>query len=44
MLSLMSGCVGSGNVPHEDSEGKVPADAGPALCRDGTPPPCTPRS
>ena len=39
---LASACMGagSGRVPHEDSLGAMPTDAGPMLCHDGTPPPC----
>ena len=42
---IVSGCMGAGNgrVPHEDAPGGMPSDAGPALCRDGTPPPCPSR-
>jgi hypothetical protein len=41
----MAGCAATGsNNPHEDGVAQVPPDAGPTLCRDGSPPPCTPRS
>jgi hypothetical protein len=40
---LVSGCVAGSNVTHEDSPAAVKRDEGPALCRDGTVPPCTPR-
>jgi hypothetical protein len=40
---LMSGCLTGGNVTHEDSPGAVKRDAGPALCRDGSTPPCNDR-
>jgi len=42
---IVSGCMGAGagGVPHDDSPGAVPADAGPKLCHDGTPPPCASR-
>jgi len=45
LLYLVSGCMGAGagGVPHEDSPGATPADAGPKLCHDGTPPPCASR-
>src|ERR1700704_5942306 len=39
---LTSGCVAGSNVTHEDSPAAVKRDEGPALCRDGTVPPCTP--
>jgi hypothetical protein len=40
---LMSGCLTGGNVTHEDSPGAAKRDAGPALCRDGSTPPCNDR-
>jgi hypothetical protein len=40
---LMAGCVGGGNVTHEDSPGATKRDSGPALCRDGSTPPCNDR-
>jgi len=40
---LISGCLTGGNVSHEDSPGAVKRDAGPALCRDGSTPPCNDR-
>ncbi len=40
---LLSGCLTGGNVTHEDSPGAVKRDAGPALCRDGSTPPCNDR-
>jgi len=42
--SLISGCVAGSTVSHDDDPGAVKRDAGPSLCRDGTAPPCTPRS
>jgi hypothetical protein len=36
---LLAGCLGSGTTDTTESPG--PTDAGPALCHDGTPPPCT---
>jgi hypothetical protein len=39
---LMYGCA-SGHVPHEDSPGATKGDSGPALCRDGSTPPCNDR-
>jgi hypothetical protein len=40
---LISGCVAGSNISHEDSPAAVKRDAGPALCRDGSIPPCNPR-
>jgi hypothetical protein len=40
---LVSGCVAGSNVTHEDSPAAVKRDEGPALCRDGTTPPCVSR-
>ncbi len=40
---LASGCVAGSAVTHEDSPAAVKRDEGPALCRDGTVPPCNPR-
>jgi len=40
---LISGCVAGGNVTHEDSPGATKRDEGPALCRDGSTPPCNDR-
>jgi hypothetical protein len=40
----MSGCVAGGNITHEDSPAAQKRDEGPALCRDGTVPPCNTRS
>jgi hypothetical protein len=40
---LTAGCVAGSNVTHEDSPGAVKRDAGPALCRDGSTPPCNDR-
>ncbi len=37
---LLSGCVAGGLMTHEDSPAAVKRDEGPALCRDGTTPPC----
>jgi hypothetical protein len=39
----LSGCVSGGNVSHADDPGATKRDDGPELCRDGNPPPCTPR-
>jgi hypothetical protein len=39
-LCLLSGCVGGSLMAHEDSPAAVERDQGPALCRDGTTPPC----
>jgi hypothetical protein len=42
---LLTGCLGNGStIAHDDGEGAVPHDAGPDLCHDGTPPPCTIRN
>jgi hypothetical protein len=40
---LMCGCVAGSTIPHDDSPGAVAHDSGPALCRDGTTPPCNDR-
>jgi hypothetical protein len=40
---LVSGCVAGTNMTHEDSPAAVNRDEGPALCRDGTTPPCITR-
>ena len=41
---LGAGCVTTGaNNPHEDSQGTVPRENGPTLCRDGSTPPCNDR-
>ena len=40
---FLVGCVAGGLVPHDDSPGVLKRDAGPALCRDGTTPPCNSR-
>ncbi len=40
----LSGCVAGSNVTHEDSPAAQKRDEGPALCRDGTTPPCNTRS
>ena len=41
---LLSACVAGSTVSHDDDPGAVKRDSGPDLCRDGTAPPCTPRS
>ena len=41
---LISGCAAGSAVPHEDNPAAIKRGTGPDLCRDGTPPPCTPRS
>jgi hypothetical protein len=41
---LMSGCMAGSAISHEDDPAAVKRGAGPDLCRDGTAPPCTPRS
>jgi hypothetical protein len=40
---LLSGCVAGGNITHEDSPAATKRDEGPALCRDGSTPPCNDR-
>jgi hypothetical protein len=40
---LMCGCVAGSNISHEDSPAATKRDAGPALCRDGSTPPCNDR-
>jgi hypothetical protein len=40
---LTAGCIGPGAITHEDSPAAYNRDAGPALCRDGTTPPCNDR-
>jgi hypothetical protein len=40
---LMAGCVAGSTVSHEDSPGATKRDSGPALCRDGSTPPCNDR-
>jgi len=41
---LCTGCVAGSTISHEDDPAATKRDAGPDLCRDGTAPPCTPRS
>ena len=43
VVFVMTGCVSGGNVTHEDSPGATKRDSGPALCRDGSTPPCNDR-
>jgi hypothetical protein len=43
VVCLTTGCVSGGNVTHEDSPGATKRDSGPALCRDGSTPPCNDR-
>jgi hypothetical protein len=40
---LMVGCVAGSTISHEDSPGATKRDSGPALCRDGSTPPCNDR-
>jgi hypothetical protein len=40
---LVCGCVAGSTIPHADSPGVEKRDEGPALCRDGTVPPCNDR-
>ncbi len=42
MGCLMAGCTTIGDTSNADSP--VPTNAGPAMCPDGTPPPCTIRN
>jgi hypothetical protein len=45
LMYMMTGCAAyNANDPHADAQGQTAPDRGPELCRDGTPPPCTPRS
>jgi hypothetical protein len=39
---LAAGCADTG-ITHEDSPGATKRDQGPALCRDGSTPPCNDR-
>lgn len=41
--ALLAGCMAGGNISHEDSPGAKKSDSGPALCRDGSTPPCNDR-
>jgi hypothetical protein len=41
--SLAAGCVAGSNITHEDSPAATKRSEGPALCRDGTVPPCVSR-
>jgi hypothetical protein len=43
VVCLASGCVGPSAMTHEDSPGAVKRDQGPALCHDGSTPPCNDR-
>jgi hypothetical protein len=39
---ILAGCQNAGgSIQHEDSDAGANHDAGPTLCKDGTPPPCT---
>jgi hypothetical protein len=40
---LVCGCAAGSGMTHEDSAAGVNRDEGPALCRDGTTPPCNAR-
>jgi hypothetical protein len=40
---LMSACVAGSTISHEDSPAAAKRDEGPALCRDGSTPPCNDR-
>jgi len=40
---LTCGCVSGSTIPHDDSPAVTNRDAGPALCRDGSTPPCNNR-
>jgi hypothetical protein len=45
LAGTLSGCVSAGlNNPHADSEAAPSPQSGPALCQDGSPPPCPHRS
>ena len=39
VVCVLCGCTTTGTTDTGDSP--TPSDAGPALCHDGTPPPCT---
>ena len=39
---LICGCA-AGGIPHDDSPAATKRDSGPALCRDGSTPPCNDR-
>ena len=41
---IVAACVTGSTVSHDDDPAAVKRDQGPSLCRDGTAPPCTPRS
>ena len=41
---LSTGCVAGDAVSHYDDPAAVKRDQGPALCRDGTAPPCPVRN
>lgn len=43
LSGLACGCVAGDVVPHADSPAAEKRDQGPALCRDGTVPPCNDR-
>lgn len=43
LTGTVGGCVAGSTVSHEDDPAAVKRSQGPALCRDGTAPPCTPR-
>jgi hypothetical protein len=38
-VCVLCGCATTGTT--DTSDAPTPSDAGPALCHDGTPPPCT---
>ena len=40
---LVGGCVAGSTIPHADSPAAELRSEGPALCRDGTTPPCNDR-
>jgi hypothetical protein len=40
---LLYACASGSNISHEDSPGATKRDSGPALCRDGSTPPCNDR-
>ncbi|GAC1478136.1 MAG: hypothetical protein NVS1B6_19550 [Steroidobacteraceae bacterium] len=44
LAACLAGCVAGSNVSHEDSPAAVKRDAGPALCKDGSTPPCNDRN
>jgi hypothetical protein len=42
-MCLLAGCATGSMIPHDDSVAATDRDLGPALCRDGSVPPCNSR-